>query len=96
VVVAVAKAFGYERGAVNYFFGSLTGNILAMYIFGSGLLAMWEAVFHSVGGSFVEAALSYFLTKYLPPTSVNQVVAVLVVGAGVAALKWYVFTPRQG
>jgi hypothetical protein len=92
----MAKRFGYERGAVNYFTGSLTGNPVAMYIYGAGLLALWNALGETVGGSFVAAVFDYFFTKYLPPTSVEQVAAQLLIGALVAAVKWYTFTPRRG
>jgi len=92
----MAKPLGYERGAVNYFTGSLTGNPIAMYIYGAGLLALWNAYVEALGGSFVLATLDYFFTKYLPPTSVEQVVVQLLLGAAVASIKWYVFTPRRG
>jgi len=92
----MAKAFGYERGMVNYFTGSLTGNPVAMYIYGAGLLALWNAYVETVGGSFIMATVDYLVTKYLPPTSVEQVVVQLMLGAVVASVKWYAFTPRQG
>lgn len=92
----MAKAFRYERGLVNYFTGSLTGNPVAMYIYGAGLLAFLNALSEAVGGSFIVAVLDYFITKYLPPTSAEQVVVQLMIGAVVASIKWYVFTPRQG
>ena len=92
----MAKPFGYERGFFNYIVGSLTGNPVAMYIYGAGLLAMWNAWSEVVGGSFIEAAFSYFLTKYLPPTSVEQIIVQVFFGAIVAATKWYAFTPRRG
>jgi hypothetical protein len=37
----------------------------------------------------------FFLTKYLPPTSVQQVVVQVAMGAVVAGALWYVKTPRQ-
>lgn len=92
----MAKTFGYERGLVNYFTGSLTGNPIAMYIYGAGLLALLNAVLETIGGSFIAAVFDYFITKYLPPTSAEQVVVQLMIGAVVASIKWYVFTPRQG
>ena len=96
VVSSMAKAFGYERGAFNYFTGSLTGNPVAMYIYGAGLLALWNAYVEVIAGSFIMASIDYFFTKYLPPSSVEQVVVQLLLGAVVASVKWYVFTPRQG
>lgn len=92
----MAKAWGYERGFVNYVFGSITGNPLAMYVYGAGLLAFWNAYVEVIGGSFVSATLDYFLTKYLPPTSVEQVLVQVSLGAVVAGAKWYLFTPRRG
>jgi len=92
----MGKAFGYERGFVNYIFGSVTGNPIAMYIYGAGLLALWNALSEIVGGTFITAAFDYFLTKYLPPTSVEQVFVQVFLGAFVAAAKWYAFTPSKG
>jgi hypothetical protein len=95
-VEQMAKKFRYERGFINYITGSLIGNPVAMYIYGAGLLAMWNAWVETLGGSFVSATFSYFVTKYLPPTSLEQIVLQVTFGAFVAATKWYVFTPRQG
>lgn len=92
----MAKALGYERGFVNYIVGSITGNPIAMYIYGAGLLAMWNAYVATMNGSFIRATFQYFFTKYLPPTSVEQVVVQLVLGAVIAGAKWYIFVPRQG
>ena len=92
----MAKMWGYERGFVNYVFGSLSGNPIAMYIYGAGLLAIWNAYVEMVGGSFVAATFDYFVTKYLPPMSVEQVIIQVCLGAVVAGVKWYVFTPRRG
>lgn len=91
----MAKTLGYERGFVNYIFGSLTGNPIAMYIYGAGLLALWNGGTAMAGESFTMAVFEYFFTKYLPPTSVDQVFAQVLLGAAVAATKWYIFTPRQ-
>jgi hypothetical protein len=49
-----------------------------------------------IGGSFVSAALDYFLTKFLPPTPVEQVLVQVSLGTVVAGAKWYLFTPRRG
>ena len=92
----MAKPFGYERGFFNYVVGSFTGNPVAMYIYGAGLLAMWNAWSEMIGGSFIEATFSYFVTKYLPPTSAEQVLVQVSLGAVVAGVKWYFFTPRMG
>lgn len=92
----MAKAFGYERGAFNYVVGSILYNTIPMYVFGGGTLAFLEALQHSLNGSFVSAAFFYFTTKYLPPSSVEQVIIQILVGSLYAGFKWYIKTPRMG
>jgi hypothetical protein len=92
----MAKTLGYERGFFNYVTGSIFGNTIAMYIYGAGLLALWNGILETIGGSFVMATFDYFITKYLPPTSVEQVIVQILLGSVVAGVKWYIFTPRRG
>ncbi|UVE50081.1 hypothetical protein KU306_14405 [Haloferax larsenii] len=91
----MAKPFGYEIGAVKYIVMSVFFNTIPMYIFGGGVMSFFEAVTHTIGDGFVSGMAYYFLTKYLPPTSVSQVVVQIVMGAIVAGILWYVKTPRQ-
>jgi hypothetical protein len=95
-VVRMAKLFGYERGAVRYVIMSMLFNTIPMYIFGGGFLAVFEATKHTIGEGFISGVFYYFFTKYLPPTSVGQVIAQIAVGAVIAGTLWYFRTPRQG
>jgi hypothetical protein len=95
-VVPMSKPFGYERGAINYFIGNLLKNFIPMYIFGSGVRAMVDAILYSLNAEFVDALLGYFMTKYLPPSSLEQAFLNILFGTGFATLKWYLLTPRQG
>lgn len=87
--------WGHEVGAVRYFVGSLFRNTLPMYVFGGGVLALLEALSHGITEGFFFGTFHYLFTKYLPPTSPEQIVFQLFVGTGYAAVKWYVFTPRR-
>lgn len=87
---------GYESGAVKYVIMSMVFNTIPMYIFGGGVLSLLEGVTHTVEHGFVYGALYYFVTKYLPPTSIQQVVVQISLGAMAAGALWYVNTPRQG
>lgn len=95
----MGKALGYERGAVNYIIGVLltVPGFISMYIFGSGIMSAW-AGFNTLaqGGGMIEATIMYFLTEYLPPTSIRAVIAQAVVGAVVAAILWYISVPKKG
>lgn len=92
----MAKAYGYERGLVKYIVKSPFLNFIPMYIFGGGVLAFFDAITHTVRGSFIEGVLFYFITKYLPPTSVKQLIVQVFAGAIVAGVFWYLRTPRRG
>ena len=92
----MAKPFGYERGAVRYVIMSILFNTIPMYIFGGGALSTFEAITHTIGDGFLTGIFYYFFTKYLPPTSISQVVVQIAMGTVVAGLLWYVKTPRQG
>lgn len=95
----MGKVLGYERGAVNYVIGVLltVPGFISMYIFGSGIMSAW-AGFNTLtrGGGLIEATLAYFLTEYLPPTSVEDIITQAVVGAVVAAILWYISVPKKG
>lgn len=92
----MAKILGYERGAVRYVIMSMLFNTIPMYIFGGGILSILEGAEHAFGEGLIQGVLYYFLSEYLPPTSVEQVVMQIALGAVVAGGLWYVKTPRQG
>jgi hypothetical protein len=84
----------YNTGLIKYVVKGPFTNPIAFYIYGAGILALLNAVPHLAGGGFVQALVDYFVTKYLPPTSVVQVVTQIVVGSVTAGLKWFFLTPR--
>jgi hypothetical protein len=84
----------YEAGFFKYFVNSIIFNFVPMYIFGAGVLATLNVLPHLLDGNLVIMALDYFFTKYLPPTSLEQVFLQTGLGSFWAAIKWYVFTPR--
>ena len=92
----MARQYGYETGAVRYFIMSIFFNGVAMYIFGGGILAVLEAIFSTFEGGFIQGILFYFVTKYLPPTSVEQILLQIVLGSFIAAIKWYNNVPKIG
>jgi len=92
----MAKPFGYEIGFVKYVLMSMLFNAVPMYIFGGGVRAAFEALTHGYNSGFIAGVLNYFITKYLPPTSLSQIVVQIGMGAVVAGGLWYLKTPRQG
>lgn len=95
----MGKAFGYERGAINYVIGVLLTipGFISMYIFGSGIFSVWAGFSNFAReGNPLEAVLAYFIAEYLPPTSVGDVLLQAVVGAVVAAILWYISVPKKG
>lgn len=85
---------GYIIGLVKYLVKGPFTNPVAFYIYGAGILAILSSVPYLFNGSFVQIILNYFLVKYLPPTSVEQIIVQIGLGTGVAGVKWYLFTPR--
>ena len=85
---------GYTAGAVKYIAKGPFTNPIAFFIYGSGLIAIWNG-FLGLDRGFVTATIAYYSTKYLPPTSVEDVVIPIVVGAIVAGIRWWVYTPRR-
>lgn len=56
-----------------------------MYIFGGGILSVLYGLSHlPTGQNVFEATLVYFFSKYLPPTSVEDVLIQAAVGSLVA------------
>lgn len=86
---------GYSAGLLKYWVKGPFTNPVAFYIYGAGLLALLNAAPHLVQGEFVQMTLEYFVTKYLPPTSVEQIVWQVLIGTFVAGVKWFVLTPRR-
>jgi len=63
---------------------------ISMYIFGGGILSVWNGLSHLLTGQNVlEAILVYFMAEYLPPTSIEEVLFQTVVGTIVAGLLWF-------
>ena len=88
----MAKPLGYERGLVKYIVKTpltLVG-FVSMYIFGGGLLSIASGLTHLfTSKSVFEAVMVYFLTEYLPPTSIEDVIAQVVIGTFTAGFLWY-------
>lgn len=85
----------YFVGMLKYIVKGPFTNPFAFYIFGAGVLASLNALPHFFDGSFVMMAFNYFATKYLPPSSLNQVLVQTVLGSTVAGVKWFLFTPQK-
>ena len=63
---------------------------ISMYIFGGGILSVWNGLSHLLTGQNVlEAIRVYFMAEYLPPTSIEEVLFQTVVGTIVAGLLWF-------
>lgn len=86
---------GYVEGFIKYVVKGPFTNPVAFYIYGAGLLALLNATPHLVDGQYVQMALDYFVTKYLPPTSFEQVVGQTMIGTVGAGVKWFLLTPRR-
>jgi len=84
----------YLVGMLKYIVKGPVTNPVSFYIFGAGVLAVLNAFPHFLDGNFVAMAADYFVTKYLPATSVEQAITQTVLGSSVAGVKWYLFTPR--
>lgn len=84
----------YLLGMIKYMVKGPFTNPIAFYIYGAGVFALLNAFPHFLEGQFVVMALDFFTTKYLPPTSLGQVISQVVVGSGAAGIKWFFLTPR--
>lgn len=88
----MAKPFGYERGLVKYIVKSplTVVGFISMYIFGGGILSVVTGVTHLFSKqSILEAITMYFLTEYLPPTSLEEVLLQVGLGTVTAGFFWY-------
>ena len=83
---------GYITGLLKYVIKTpltIVG-FVSMYIFGGGILSVWNGLSHLVTGQNVlEAILVYFMTEYLPPTSIEEILFQTAVGTIVAGLSWF-------
>jgi len=95
---------GYNSGMVKYFVGVVLLNTFPMYVFGSGLLTIWEFLNAFAVRQSVDAALSvafeYYIGKltpfpldeFLTASGFEEVVMsiglAVVIGAAVASVKW--------
>lgn len=85
---------GYNTGAVKYILKGPFTNPVAFFIFGSGLLAILNGLIASPHG-ILDAALAYYSTKYLPPTTLADIIIPIIVGSVIAGFKWWLATPRR-
>lgn len=87
---------GYNIGFIKYLIKGPFTNPIAFYIYGAGILAIVSSIPFLLQGSFIQTMLNYFLVKYLPPTSLEQIAVQIGLGTFVAGVKWFLFTPRIG
>ena len=92
----MAKPFGPERGLVKYIIKTpltIVG-FISMYIFGGSIFSVASGLTHLfTSRSVIEAIMVYFFTEYLPPTSIEDVIAQAFIGSVVAGCLWYWKTP---
>jgi hypothetical protein len=95
---------------VNYVIGSIFGNTVKMYVYGSGILTFWNFILGllqtgSMSGA-IRVAVEYFITKFTP-FPLNEFFAAggmveflfniglaVVVGACLAGLKYQINDPH--
>jgi hypothetical protein len=85
---------GYFAGMLKYIAKGPFTNPVAFFIYGSGLLALWNGYTSAYEG-IVPATIAYFTTKYLPPTTPEDVIVPILIGSAIAGIKWYLLTPRN-
>ena len=64
----------------------------SMYAFGAGILTLLKTSGHFFGGDFIDAFLEYYFYSALPPTSLEHVFLVVIVGTLTAGTKWFIKT----
>lgn len=88
----MAKTLGYERGLVKYIVKTpltIVG-FISMYIFGGSILSVGSGLTHLfTSRNVLNAIMTYFITEYLPPASIEDIVLQVVVGSVTAGLLWY-------
>ena len=85
----------YVFGLFKYLIKGPFTNPVAFYIFGAGFLAVLNALSYLLRGDFLMTVLGYLMIRYLPPTSVEQVVRQVLIGTLAAGAKWFVKAPRM-
>lgn len=92
----MAKPLGAERGLVKYIVKTpltIVG-FISMYIFGGSIFSIASGITHLLTSrSVLEATMIYFLTEYMPPTSIEDVILQAIAGSITAGLLWYWKTP---
>lgn len=92
----MGKPFGPERGLVKYIVKTplTVVGFISMYIFGGSIFSVAAGLTHLFDKrNVLEAIMVYFVTEYLPPTSIEEVIGQVVAGSVVAGLLWYKNTP---
>lgn len=82
---------GYLTGLVKYIVKTplTVVGFVSMYIFGGGILSVLDGLSHlATEQSVFGAILVYFVSKYLPPTSIEGVLLQAAVGSLVAGFLW--------
>lgn len=88
----MARGGAHELGLLKYVVKTplTVVGFVSMYIFGGGIMSVIAGLGHLfTTRNMFEAILVYFLTEYLPPTSIGDVLAQVVVGTLVAGVLWY-------
>jgi hypothetical protein len=81
---------GKNWGMLKYILFAPVKRPVNYFKYGTGFAALFSAI-HALGNSqrpFVDAFVAYFVTKYLPPLSGNDILVPIVLGAVFAGLKW--------
>jgi hypothetical protein len=61
-----------------------------MYVFGGTINTAYNTLNQLFSGNFVNAFVEYYIKNALPPTSIEHVFGQAVLGAGIAAILWFV------
>lgn len=85
---------GYTTGALKYIAKGPFTNPVAFFIYGSGILAIIHGL-TSIDEGLVSATFAYYSTKYLPPTSLGDIIFPILLGSVIAGIRWWVYTPRR-
>jgi predicted DNA repair protein MutK len=83
---------GYLTGLLKYIVKTplTVVGFVSMYIFGGSIFSVFSGLTHLfTERSVMEAILVYFVTEYLPPTSIEGVIGQVIAGTVVAGLLWF-------
>lgn len=83
---------GYLTGLLKYIVKTplTVVGFVSMYIFGGSIFSVLSGLTHLfTERSVMEAIMVYFLTEYLPPTSIEDVIGQVIAGTVVAGLLWF-------